>query len=131
MSELNTLKEQDNIVELIKNSDARNLFYAIAKAVVNTASYYDDSIIASSACIFVKLDIDTKFNPFEIYLLHNRTTLKKLLQIIGNFSISNLALNFDASVAVICLENSLHLSKFADSPLYLCWVLFSPAPPHE
>lgn len=130
MTELiNTLKERDSIINSIKNSDARNLFYTIAKAIVKKASYYDGSIIRPPALIIALLE-NTQFNPFEIYLLQNPKTLKKLLEIIGNFSISDI-IWFDTSKTMLTLANDLPLSKFADSPLYLCWVWFSPALPHE
>lgn len=119
-----------SLIESIKNSDARNLFYATTKNIINIASCHHGGIIKSSTVIFIQLE-NTKFNPFEIHLLQNPKTLKKIFETIGNFSISDNEFTFNTSAMILHLENDLLLSKFRTSPLYICWHLFSITSPHD
>lgn len=109
-------KERDNIIALIKRSDASNLFFAIAKAILNVPR--TKTIIPAHNLILVQ----GSWNTFEQYLLSNRNILKEILETIGNFSIAD-SIRYNNGGALFSLESELFLSEFIQTPLYYSWLL--------
>lgn len=120
--------DQREIIISIRKSHAKNLFYAIAKAIIHTAKVnYSGTKIPANSSILIPIS----FNSFEQHLLSNGDTLKKILEAIGDFSIV-CPIRYRISAAIISIQGDLFLSDFRKTPLYRYWELenLPPPPPH-